>query len=161
MAKSLLAFKRVGIDFAVVDDTRQHELGIEIPCVDGRTYKYIRAGGNIAANDALTVDTAEGPNDFHPTSAVEQPVSGIAEVAIADDKFGWVVTKGPVVCKLDTGTAAAAQLGSSGTAGTLITLTVASSPAQAEVEAILANSCGLGTQCVVAESGGTGTVKLS
>jgi hypothetical protein len=161
MAKVPLAFKRVGIDFTVSDSVQSHELGIEIPSVDGKTYKYIRAGGSIAVGSALQVDTAEGPNDFIPTSAVKQPVVGVAEVAIADNEFGWVVTKGNVVTKLAGSTAAGAVLGSSGTAGTLATLTVSSDPSQAEVQAILAQACGKAAQCVVAESGGTGTVKLS
>jgi len=153
MAKAPLAFKRVGIDFTVTGADRLHELGIEIPCVDGKVYKYIRAGAAIAVGDALKVDYAEGLNDFDPTSAATSKLAGVAEVAIADNEYGFVVVKGTVVAKLSGSTAANAGLIPSATAGTLGT-------AADTAAAALVAATGLGALCVVAESGGTGTVKL-
>lgn len=128
--------KLLGIKLAQVDDTQKHALGIQVDGDDGCRYRYIRAGAAIAANDALTVDAAEGHYDFHPTSAANQPITGIAVVAIADNKFGWVKTGGKATVKVAAAIVAGAHLVSTGTAGTLDDVAAAAADAQAAAAGI-------------------------
>lgn len=126
-------------------------------------YLYVRAGAAIAAGDALILDNsvaAERPFRMTPATAVNQAVQAIAPVAIASGSYGWVLIRGRVNAKVAASTAAAAQLGSSGTAGTLSTVTVSASPTQAEVQRVLAVGAGRGMTAVAAESGGFALVEL-
>ena len=124
-----------GVDPTRVDTVRAFAIGTE--CIDprtndfqGNTIRYVKAGSAIALGDALKVksDETEEPNVLIPTSAIQQPVVGIAHVAIASGSFGWVTVKGRVAsAKAAASTAVDARLGSSATAGTLATLTQADS----------------------------------
>ena len=135
--------KVCGIKFTQVDDTQQNELGIEVAANDGRTYKYIRAGAAIAVGDALHVDYAEGYNDLHPTSAASQPIAGVAHVAIADNKFGWVVVRGVVPVKAATVVAGTPGV-STATAGTL-------DDTAADAANALATAAGIGARFLTAD----------
>lgn len=153
--------KLLGVKFTDVDDTQKHELGLEVDGIDGNRYKYIRAGAAIAVGDALKVDYAEGPNDLDPISAVSQAIAALAPVAIADNKFGFVVIQGFLAgVKMAGSTAAGAKLGSSATAATLVTIT-ATTPTAAEVIAAIAAAAGRGVICTVAESAGVGTAYIN
>ncbi len=126
-------------------------------------YLYIRAGAAIAAGDALILDNSvavERPFRMTPATAVNQAVQAIAPVAIASGSYGWVMIRGRVNAKVAASTAAGAQLGSSGTAGTTSTVTVSASPTQAEVQRVLAVAAGRGMTAVAAESGGLALVEL-
>lgn len=158
MPSGLLGSK-VGVDLTLIDDVRKHELGSTYYGADGRKYTYVKASAAIALGDACKVDFATGKYNVNPTSAVAQVVLGIAQVAVAINLFFWLVTGGEVVGKLTAATAAGVRLGSSGVAGTLITLT-ATTPTTAEVIAAIAQAAGTGAMCRVAESGGLGTVFL-
>lgn len=129
-----MASRMMGVDPTRVDSAQQFILGTE--ALDTRsgfednTIRYVKAGSAIAAGDALKEDATSAlePHLLIPTSAIQQPVVGIAHVAIASGSFGWVTVKGRVAsAKAAGGTAAEARLGSSATAGTLATLTQADS----------------------------------
>jgi hypothetical protein len=123
---------------------------------------YVQASGAVAAGDACFLTTGAGnPYRVAPTSAVSQPVQGIAHVAIPSASYGWISRGGDVGnVKATAGTAAGAVLGSSGVAGTLITITAAT-PSNAEVIAALASAAGVGMVCRVAEAAGRMTVHLN
>jgi hypothetical protein len=96
----------------------------------GTKLRYIKAATAIALGDSLKLKTDEAlePNVLVPTAAVQEPVVAIAHVAIGANSFGWVTRHGRVAsAKAAASTAAAARLGSSATAGTLVTLTQADS----------------------------------
>jgi hypothetical protein len=116
------AFKSLGIDFAKASSaTQEHELGLEVLASDGATYKYIRAGATIVANDALFIDYAEGIHDYHPTTGVAQPVDAVAEIAIANNEFGWVKVHGPATVKVENGVLAGEHVVSTAVSGELDT----------------------------------------
>ncbi len=146
--------KLLGVDATRVDTVQKHELGIEIDFADGRRRKYIRAGGAIAVNDALKVDVAEGPHDFIPTAAANDALAGVAEVAIADNSFGWVVVRGAVVSKAAATVVAGAHAVPTGTAGTLDDSTAAAANA-------IALAAGIGAIFQTTTSGGLATVILN
>ena len=180
-----MSHKILGIDIGRVDTTPQHELGLIVrdiiggqgtrsykEVIDGATitqqyspdaeFKYVRAQSNVAVGDSVILDTGQTdePAAVIPVSAVNQPVEGIARVAIAANSYGWVQVRGRVPsAKVAAGTAAGAQLGSSGTAGTLSTITVAT-PTAAEVQRVLAAAIGRGAQAMDAEAGGLAEVYL-
>jgi len=147
-----------GIDIGRVDDTPQHILNLEVDFQDGCRRKYIKAGSDISAFDFLKI----GPGlAYKPTSAVAQPVEGVAEINIPAGKFGWVIVHGLAKAKLAAGVVAGDSVGSSAVAGTGAKLNASASPSQAEVQAALAAASGKGVTCVVDQTGGVGTVLLS
>lgn len=112
--------------YTEVDDPRSHTF-------PGNRIRYVKAGSAIAAGDALKIKTDEAtlePGVLVPTSAIQEVIVGIAHVAIASGSFGWVTVKGRVasatVGDASTGTAGA-KLGSSASAGKVISLTTADS----------------------------------
>ncbi len=145
--------KLLGINVSKVDTTRQHELGLEVDFVNGKRYKYVRAGASIALGDALVVDVAEGVHDYTPSSAVNQSLAGVSEVAIGDNEFGWVVVRGPVVVKSDDVEAGAPAV-TSATGGTLDDITAA-------VGNALAAGSGIGAVFATEDADGVATVVLT
>jgi len=140
-----------------------HVLGTEVIGNDGALYRYVLATGTITAGQALQMDTASAsvPNAVKPTSAVNQSVAGIAPIAIASGSYGWIVVQGPVsAASVATSTAAGAALGSSSTAGQLSTITISASPAQGEVQRVLAASGG-GITATTAEASNLAGVILA
>lgn len=116
--------KYTGVDPTVVHTSTEgakHELGLELLFNDGTTRRYVRAGAAIAQYDALHIDYAEGVNDYHPTTAVAQPVQAVAAVAIADNGFGWVIVRGPATVKVEDGVAAGEYVVSTAVSGELDT----------------------------------------
>lgn len=110
----------VGVDVNLVSTDQKHALGLVVNCDDGTERTYIRAGAAIVANAALTQDFAEGPYDWQATSAVDTPIFGVAPVAIADNSFGFVITKGVAFVLVAAAPGAAgALLTPSAVAGTL------------------------------------------
>ncbi len=124
-----------GIDPTRVDTVAQFRLGTEVDDPRAEDFplnriRYIKAGSAIALGDALKVkaDEATEPGVLIPISAIQQPVVGIAHVAIGSGSFGWVTVKGRVAsASAAASTAAEARLGSSASAGKLVTLTQADS----------------------------------
>lgn len=128
------------------------------------THRYVKAAAAIAAGDAVMFATgdADEPHAVTPTTAVNQPVAGIAPVAIASGSFGWIVVRGKVAAaKVAASTAAGAQLGTSAVAGTLSTITIAAAYAQAEVQRALAAAAGRSVQAIDAEASGLAEVYVA
>lgn len=125
----------LGCDPTRVDTVAAFTPGTESDHPDGTNFpgtklRYIKAAAAIAAGDSLILKTDEAlePHALIPSSAIQQPIVGIAPVAIASGSFGWIVRHGRVAsAKAAASTAAGARLGSSATAGTLVTLTQADS----------------------------------
>lgn len=85
----------------------------------GNEYRYIKAGASIAAGDALRFQGSTlGYDDVRPTSAVAQPIIGIATAAFNSGEYGYVLTNGIGSMKTTGTVAANVQLVSNATAGT-------------------------------------------
>jgi hypothetical protein len=151
----------MGVFLANTDTTPIHDLGT-ISVQNGNEYVYIRAGSAIALGDVLVIDTTatDEPYRLIPTSALNQSIEAIAQVAIASGSFGWVCARGNVVAKVAASTAANVAVGTSATAGTFTTITVSASPTQAEVQRVLAAAVGRGVITLDAESGGLAEVYI-
>ncbi len=124
-----------GINPTQVDTTQLFPLGTEVDDPRAHDYpgnriRYIKAGSAITIYDALKVSLTHTnePWGLVPTAAIQEPVVGIAHVAIASGSYGWVTVKGrvPSATVASTGSAGA-KLGSSASAGTLVSLTQADS----------------------------------
>ena len=76
--------------------TKLVTLGTIVEASDGATYQFVHAAGAISQYAWVKVD-----NDFEAaqlTTAIsgDEPTAvGCAQVAIADDAYGWVVRRGP------------------------------------------------------------------
>ena len=122
-----MAIKELGIDVTQVDDTPQHELGAEVLEIRGgagtltRTYNtngigiigtaettrydankryiYVRADAAIAQYDAVEMKLGETDDPYAvvKTAGATSPCWGIAEVAIGQDKYGWITIHGFVL----------------------------------------------------------------
>ena len=101
------AQKFLGVDFALVTTTQDHELGVRIDADDGRTYVYVKAQGALVVDGLVEIDAAY---DVLPISAAKL-VFAVSPVAVADNSFGWVVTRGIVQAKIATSVADNAKLG--------------------------------------------------
>lgn len=131
-----MAQSSFGIDPTRVDTAQQYPLGWEIGDPRAQDFpinviRYVKAGSNIAINQALKVKADEAtlePNVLIPTSAAKQAVVAIAHVAIGSGSFGWVTVKGRVPGVTVGGSVTAEQpLKSSSSAGKLIAMTQADS----------------------------------
>lgn len=150
--------KQLGVEFTQVDagPTFPHTLGIEITCDDGTRRKYVRAGAAIAPGDCLKVDTAEGRNDFDPTSAADQSINGAwpsAFPAIADNSGFWCVVRGDVSVKAAATVVAGAPIVTTAVAGTVDDTAATAANA-------LASGAGIGGIFTSVTSGGFATVKF-
>lgn len=154
----------LGIDFTVVSTTRLHPLGLEIDCEDGCRRKYIRAGATILAMQCLKIDAVEGPNDYTPTTALLDVLSGVAEVAIADNSYGWVITHGVCQALMSNGITVLQRLATSATLGGLtLAIVTGGGATAAEVERILSLASGKGAICIIVPAGADvyGTIFLN
>ena len=87
--------------------------------ITNNIYMYVKAGAAIAATDAVRFQgSALGFDDVRPTSAVNQPIIGIADVAFASGDYGWILVNGVTSMKTTGTLAVNVQLSSNGTAGT-------------------------------------------
>lgn len=125
----------VGCDPTRVDTVAAFTPGTESAHPDtanfpGTKLRYVKAVTAFALGDSLKLKTDEvlEPNALVPTAAIQEPIVGIAHVAIGAGSFGWITRHGRVAsAKAAASTAAGARMGSSATAGTLTTLTQADS----------------------------------
>ena len=101
------------------DSTAQEMLG-SIRFENGKIFRYVLAGGTIAASDAVKSSGTTGTTVITTTAAANQKVVGVAETAITNAQYGWITVYGKATCKVVVSTAAGAVLDAdSGTAGTL------------------------------------------
>ena len=152
-----------GISITTVDATQTFPLGLEIEDPRGgaqksaNRFRYVKAGSAISAGNALVVSLADAdePNTLVPSSAANQVVTAIAEVAIASASFGWVQVRGRHAGVLKASGAAAAvaagqALTTSGTAGALIPVAGDgdSNVTSTKLNAVIAMAAGIGVQAL-------------
>lgn len=154
---NFVAPKLLGIDpervytaAEIAANGHKHTLGVEYLFDDGSTRRYVRAGAAIAQYDALTRDYAEGSHDYHPTTAVAQPVYAVSPVAIEDDGAGWVIVQGPATVKVEDGVAAGEYVVSTAVSGELDTRIEATTtdPTSTQMLALGASFAGTAPQVI-------------
>jgi hypothetical protein len=102
------------------DQGNEFVLGTRHTAADGGEYMYVHASGAIAQYDAVGIDEDFEAAPITKAMADDGWFVGFAQVAIADNSFGWVATKGSnIQCKLLINCAADSVLYTSATAGSL------------------------------------------
>ena len=95
-------------------------LGTNQDAADGGEYIYVHASAAVAQYDAVGIDEDFEAAPVTKAMADDGWFVGFAQVAIADNSFGWVATKGSnIKCNLLISCAADAVLYTSATAGSL------------------------------------------
>jgi len=96
-----------------------HRVGTRYVNDLGYEYVYVHADGAIAQYDFAVFD--ESFEAFKITAALAQshPSGGVAQVAFADNDYGWLLTRGVGLVNVLANCAAEVQLYTSGTAGSL------------------------------------------
>lgn len=81
----------VGIDLTQIDTVPTQTLGTEVEATDG-TYRYIQANGAISQYAMCKIDDSDqavqGTTTLLPST--EPAMVGIAQVAFADNEYGWI-----------------------------------------------------------------------
>lgn len=88
---------------------------------NGREYVYMQADDAVTAGQAVMLDAAASSSGLKvtPCAAAGDSCFGIAEVAIADESYGWITVRGVASALVADGTAADDPLGASGASGVL------------------------------------------
>ena len=106
-------------DVTTRSTTPLNAIGTKAVDTDGNTWRYIKAGANIAQYDAVRFQgSALGWDDVRPTSAVAQPIVGVAQAAFTSGDYGFVLVNGVGSMKTTGTLAANVQVVSNATAGT-------------------------------------------
>jgi hypothetical protein len=159
-----LANSPLGIDVTLVTSTAKHELGLKVydPANPQNRYQYVRADDAITQYQAVGLDFAAGgsgsatdvPNLVTPTSAVNESIEGIAQVAFSAGYYGFILIEGTGTCLTAAAIASAGiHLVSTATAGTLDDTAAAAANA-------LAQAGGRGVIAVTA-AGTSDTVRIA
>lgn len=83
-----------GARLANPEATQRHTLGTRILGTDGTTWVYVQADGAISAADAVTVDSSHTATRATIATAMGGAALAFAQVAFADNDFGWVPVTG-------------------------------------------------------------------
>lgn len=111
---------KLGINFYKTHTTAQHRLGETTEGTNGTRWVYVRANGVIAQYDAVGIDEDHIAEALTTALAGTMPMFGIAQVAFADDDYGWVCRSGTgILVNVLTLAAADGPLYTTATAGKL------------------------------------------
>lgn len=98
----------------------QFALGQRVPTTDGGQYMFVQANGAITQYDAVGIDENYQAAALTGAMCGDGWRLGFAQVAFADNDYGWVALEGSnIKCNLAAECAADTQLYTSATAGTL------------------------------------------
>lgn len=117
----------LGIDLTAVTagtttdgDDAAFKLGERHTGTDGTVWVYVQAGSAITQYDCVTVDENFQAVPMTDTTAGSGHIIGFAQIAFADNEFGWVAIEGTnIKCRVAASCAADAQLWSFTVAGVL------------------------------------------
>lgn len=76
------------------ESTQRHTLGTRILGTDNTSWVYVQASGAISASDVVTIDSSFQATRATVASAIAGGQLGFAQVAFADDDYGWVPLNG-------------------------------------------------------------------
>lgn len=116
-------YKPTGADPTSVHETAQFKLGSIAVGQDNRKFVYVQANGAIDLNDFVTVDeNFQAAAGTTTTAAGAHLTAWAADIAYADNEFGWLTLSGANFNgNVLDGTTADAQLYTTATAGHLST----------------------------------------
>lgn len=122
---------------------QRHGLGDRTVDHNGNTYVYVQASGAITQYDAVGIDEDYQAAALTDTLAGAGHVIGFAQVAFADNDYGWVAIDGTGIrCRVAGSCAADAGLFSFTTSGVLDDATSAGAIEIHGVVAVAANGAG-------------------
>jgi hypothetical protein len=111
---------KIGIDVTATPDTSDQTLGTRTNGIDGNEYVYVQASGAITQYDAVGIDENYQAAALTKAIADDGWMIGFAQVALADNDYGWVATRGSnIKCRLAAACAVDVTLYTTGTAGVL------------------------------------------
>lgn len=121
--------KILGVDVTSTSTTAEHEVGVKAidPANPQNVYQYVQADDAVAQYDAVQLDVAAAgsgssanvPFLVTPTSAADQIIVGVAQVAIAAGSYGFILIEGGGTVKAAATVVAGAPAVTIATAGTL------------------------------------------
>ncbi len=106
----------VGLDLDAVSTTQEFQLGTIVQGTDqsgsySAEYMYIKADAAISQYDAVHIDIDLEATPLTTTiSGVKPCAVGVAQVAFADEEYGWVVISGHGIIGCISGGSAAANV---------------------------------------------------
>jgi hypothetical protein len=119
----------LGVDFTATpagtgtsfDQGNEFELGTQVTANDGSVWLYVHASAAIAQYDVVGVSEAYEAAPLSKAMADDGWIIGLAQVAFADNDFGWVALKGTKSLKISLAASCAADVAlyTTSTAGTL------------------------------------------
>lgn len=111
----------VGAAFSTTHTDRKFKLGTRMLGDDGDEYVYVQADGAISAGDVVIITEAAQADAIDTTNSASKIGFrvGVANVAFADDEYGWVQVRGATTANVGTGSAAGDKLNTTSTAGRL------------------------------------------
>lgn len=83
-----------GVKTTRVDDEAQFALGTRVPAIDNQEYVYVLADTAITQYQWVGIDEDFDAAPLTKAIADDGWQIGVAQVAIADAKYGWVAVKG-------------------------------------------------------------------
>lgn len=116
---------KIGVDLTATPadsdfDAPGFVLGETVKTGDGGVYMYVHASGAITQYDAVGIDENYEAAALTKAIVDDGHMIGFAQVAFADNDYGWVAIKGSnIQCRVAINCAADAALYSSATAGVL------------------------------------------
>lgn len=115
-----------GVKFDTPTTTAQFALGTIALGSDGTEWVYVQAGAALVAGDCVGINENFDATGLTLTTANDADRIGFAQVAFANDDFGWVALRGSNInCRVKASCAADAQLWTTASAGVLDDATAA------------------------------------
>jgi hypothetical protein len=125
----------LGVDLTDTPLTAQFALGTTVKTTDGGEYVYVQASGAITQYDWVGIDEDYQCASLTKTIADDGWSVGVAQVAFADNDYGWVAIRGHnLTGRIAASCAADVSLYTSATAGVLDD----SSTSQTKIEGVVA-----------------------
>lgn len=110
----------LGIDLTKTPTVAEHPLGLRVAATDNQEYVYVQANGAITQYDAVGIDENYQAAALTDAMAADGWFIGFAQVAFADNDYGFVATKGSNVrVRVAANCAADVPLYTTATAGVL------------------------------------------
>lgn len=109
----------IGTAFDAVTTDRKFDLGTRMKGAAGAEYVYVQANGALAATDVCIITEAGQADaiDLTNSAGALGTMVGVANVAFADDEYGWVQVRGATTANVGTGASTGTKLNSTSTAG--------------------------------------------
>lgn len=117
----------IGADFDLPTAAANFALGDTTFGADGTCWVYVQASGAITQYDAVAIDEDYQAAALTTALAAAKHLIGFAQVAFADNEYGWVATRGSNInVRVSTSVTADTVLWTSSTAGAVTNATAGS-----------------------------------